>query len=185
MRAKFFILPIIVLIISLCLYVTSLTNINKTPTQQSILTPEQTIDTAFKALKNGTPEDFNKFINYKTEHHGIFVVADNKLFGNNLNKKSKELLTNLFSQLSYNIKDVKINENTATAKVQIINRDFSNTSKEILYYHNSKNPLMEAIRNNDSNMTTIDLQIVLNKTNGIWKIEMDSSLANALCGGLI
>lgn len=80
---------------------------------------------------------------------------------------------------------MKENGNVTTAQVKITNRDLSNVDKDILRYTDSDNPLIEAIKNSDNKMITTNLKITLNKMDGIWKIQMDDALTDALCGGLL
>ncbi|WP_406541820.1 hypothetical protein [Clostridium ljungdahlii] len=69
--------------------------------------------------------------------------------------------------------------------MKITNRDLSNAYKDIPHYKDADNPLIEAIKNSDNKMVTSNLKITLNKTDGMWKIQMDAALADALCGGLL
>ncbi|ADK16880.1 hypothetical protein D9O40_12615 [Clostridium autoethanogenum] len=154
---------------------------NKTTGLSSKISPKQTIQIAFEALKNGDSKKFNQFIQYNDRREGVFVYKDNKLFGNNLDETEKEFIKNF----SYDIGEVKENGNVTTAQVKITNRDLSNAYKDIPHYKDADNPLIEAIKNSDNKMVTSNLKITLNKTDGMWKIQMDAALADALCGGLL
>lgn len=158
---------------------------NKTTSLSSKISPKQTIQIAFEALKNGDFKKFNQFIQYNEQREGVFVYKDNKLFGNNLDGEGKKLIESVFLNFSYDIGEVKENGNVTTAQVQITNRDLSNVHKDILRYTDADNPLIEAIKNSDNKMITTNLKITLNKTDGIWKIQMDTALTDALCGGLL
>lgn len=157
---------------------------NETINLSSTTSPKQTIAIAFESLKNANSKEFNQLIQYNERQDGVFACKDNKLFGNNLNGEGKKFIESVFAKLSYEIGEVNENEDSATAQIKIINRDLSNVDKDILRYKDADNPLIEAIKNANSKMVTTDLKITLNKTSGIWKIEMDRSLMNALCGGL-
>ncbi|WPC42186.1 hypothetical protein [Clostridium sp. JS66] len=158
---------------------------NRTTDLSSKISPKQTIQIAFEALKNGDSKKFNQFIEYKERREGVLIYKDNKLFGNNLDGKGKELIESIFSNFSYDIGEVKENGNVTTAQVKITNRDLSNVEKDMLRYTNPGNPLIEAIKNSDNKMITTNLKITLNKIDGIWKIPMDEALTDALCGGLL
>ncbi|AZV58539.1 hypothetical protein [Clostridium sp. AWRP] len=158
---------------------------NKTSGLSSENSPKQTIQIAFEALKNGDSKKFNQLIQYKERREGVLIYKDNKLFGNNLDGKGKELMESVFSKFSYDIGEVKENGNVTTAQVKITNRDLSNVEKDMLRYTNADNSLIEAIKNSDNKMVTTNLKITLNKTDGMWKIQMDAALADALCGGLL
>ncbi|OAA90824.1 hypothetical protein [Clostridium coskatii] len=158
---------------------------NKTTGLSSENSPKQTIRIAFEALKNGDSKKFNQLIQYKERREGVLIYKDNKLFGNNLDGKGKELIKSTFSNFSYDIGKVNENKNVATAQVKITNRDLSNVYKNIPHYKDADNPLIEAIKNSDNKMVTTNLKITLNKTDEMWKIEMDAALADALCGGLL
>lgn len=185
MKTKFFILSsIILLVISLFIYKNLLHDNNQVSTLNQVMSPEETVFTAFEALKNENFKEFNKLVDYKTERHGAFVFKDNKLFGDNLDSDDKEFLDNLFLNFSYKVKSSKTTKDTATVQVQITNRDFSNALKNIIYYAHTNKPLIEAIKNTDSNVTTSDLEILLKRTNGMWKIQMNTDLTKAISGGL-
>lgn len=161
---------------------------NKTTSLLSENSPKQTIQIVFEALKNGDSKKFNQLIQYKERREGIFFIyKDNKLFGNNLDEKGKEFIKSAFSNFSYDIGEVKENGSVTTAQVKITNRDLSNVYKDILHYKDA-DTLIEAIKNSDKNcdnkMVTTNLKITLNKTDGMWKIQTDTALAEALCGGL-
>lgn len=158
---------------------------NKTTSLSSNTSPKQTIQIAFEALKSGNSKEFNQFIQYNQRQDGVFIYKDNKLFGNNLNGEGKKLIESVFSNLSYNIGEVKKNRDVATVQMQITNRYLSNVGKNMLRYTGTDNPLIEAIKNSDSKMITTNLKITLNKTDGMWKIQLDAALINALCGGLL
>ncbi|AKN33401.1 membrane protein [Clostridium carboxidivorans P7] len=158
---------------------------NKTTRLSSKTSPKQTIQIAFEALKNGDFKKFNQFIQYKERREGVLIYKDNKLFGNNLNGKGKELIESVFSNFSYDIGEVNENGNVTTVQVKITNRDLSNVDNDIVRYADADNPLIEAIKNSDNKMITTNLKITLNKIDGIWKIQMDEALTDALCGGLL
>nr|WP_207715330.1 hypothetical protein [Clostridium saccharoperbutylacetonicum] len=157
---------------------------NETINLSSTTSPKQTVEIAFEALKNANSTGFNQFIQYNERQDGIFIYKDNKLFGNNLDGEGKKFIESVFANLSYEIGEVNENDDLATVKIKITNRDLSNVYNDILHYKDSDNPLIEAIKNANSKMVTSDLKITLNKTSGIWKIKMDKSLMNAICGGL-
>ncbi|BCZ46213.1 hypothetical protein psyc5s11_22800 [Clostridium gelidum] len=185
MKTKFFLLLItFVFIMSLSACGNSSDVSNETINLSSTTSPKQTIEIAFEALKNANSSGFNQFIQYNERKDGIFIYKDNKLFGNNLDGEGKKFIESVFANLSYEIGEVNENEDLATVKIKITNRDLSNVYKGILRYKDSDNPLIEAIKNANSKMVTTDLKITLNKTGGIWKIEMDAHLMDALCGGL-
>lgn len=186
MKTKFFLLLItFVFIMSLCACGNSSDVSNETINLSSTTSPKQTIEIAFEALKNANSTEFNQFIQYNERQDGIFIYKDNKLFGNNLNGKGKKFIESVFANLSYEIGEVNENEDSATVQMKITNQDLSNVYKDILRYKDADNPLIEAVKNANSKIVTTDLQIKLNKTSGIWKIEMDGPLMNALCGGLV
>lgn len=152
----------------------------------SSLTPKQSVQTMIKSLKNADANVYNQLIQYKDERHGAFIYKDNKVFGgNNPDSKSKEMLEALFLNLSYDIKNVKVDGKTSIVKIKISNRDFSKINiTNIIKYKDADNPLTKAIKDTDSKITSNTVNIALNKVNHIWKVSMDSSLVSALCGGL-
>ena len=169
-------------------------------------TPEETIDTAFSALKDLDMATFNACTNNK-------VGASYQLFSDLFRKKqleSKKLLAQeLVADLSWEINSVQIENDMATASVTIHNKDFSNAvgiymADLIQNINNNQtsgsnltslihNTIDEA-RNSPENLlpylqnctgdftTTVSTQ--LKKIDNNWQIQLDDSLCNKLTGNL-
>lgn len=145
------------------------------------LSPEQTVETAFKSLKNCDTQTFNKLIEYKDEKKGNVLYADNKLFGNSLNESGKKFIGLLFDKFSYKIIKTEQKNDTATVETKITNSDFS--SLDIAKYSGSYNPLFAAMENNESKTVSDDIKLNLVKKDGEWKIQLGESAFSTLCGG--
>ena len=92
MKTKFFLLLIaFVFIMSLSACGNSSDVSNETINLSSTTSPKQTIEIAFKALKDANSKEFNQVIQYNERQDGIFIYKDNKLFGNNLDGEGKNL----------------------------------------------------------------------------------------------
>ncbi len=169
-------------------------------------TPEETIDTAFSALKDLDMATFNACTNNK-------VGASYQLFSDLFRKKqleSKKLLAQeLVADLSWEINSVQIENDMATASVTIHNKDFSNAvgiymadliqninnnqtsgsnltsliHNTIDEARNSPENLLPYLQNCTGDFTTT-VSIQLKKIDNNWQIQLDDSLCNTLTGNL-
>jgi len=153
-------------------------------TDLSNITPEQIVKMAFNALKEADSNTFNQLVEYEEYYNGIVLYKGNKMFGNNLGNESKEYMESVFSNLTYKIGDVTEDGDTAAVQIKISNRDFSKINEDMLNYDDSDYQLIQAIQNADNEMITIDIELLLKRTDGIWKIQIDESFQRAVSGGL-
>ena len=87
-------------------------------------TPEETINTAFTALKELDMDTFNTCTNNKVVG-GYRMLTD--LFSNQDQEGYHQLAEAMVEHLSWEINNVEISEDTAVASVTIRNKDFSDT----------------------------------------------------------
>lgn len=173
--------------------------------KHSAQTPEETINTAFAALKELDMATFNTYTNNKSEGCHLFGDLSRRPSDNAYYSLAEAVV----EDLSWEIHEVQINEDTATVNVTIHNKDFSNTmgifvtdlitkisnnidenkSLKSLIHDSTK----EAIRSpevllpylqNCEDSFAVEVSIVLEKTNDIWVIQLNDSLCNNLTGNL-
>lgn len=169
-------------------------------------TPEDTIQTAFTALKELDMDTFNACTNNKMAG-GYRIMSD--LFGKQDEETYRQLAEAMVEHLSWEIKSVEINEDTAIATVTIHNRDFSDAIgmyladliKQINQDQKNGMDLSTLIRNtiedakNSPEHTlpylkkctedfSVDTQITLKQTDKGWQILLDESLCDSLTGHL-
>ena len=130
---------------------------------------------------------------------GDFVKAQEFSTGDNLlkdQKYSEETQKLLFDKISWKVKKVTAENNTATVEIELTNKDFS----EVL--QNYKNKIWKDIssvigktidtsryfedelKNENLGTKTITANIKLQKQDGKWKVIANNELANSLLPGL-
>ncbi len=169
-------------------------------------TPEETIDTAFNALKELDMDTFNICTNNKAAG-GYRLLSD--LFTKQDDKEYHELAMAMVEHLSWEIGTVEITDNTATANVIIHNKDFSDAIGMFvadLIKHVNKNQkegmdLSTLIRSTADKAKespeailpylkqcdkefSIETKIQLKKNDDSWQIQLDESLCDSLTGHL-
>ena len=172
----------------------------QSPQQQS---PEDTVNTAFTALKELDIDTFNDYTNNKQIGNRIF----SELLRRNVEQSHLDLAQVLVQDLSWEITDTQIHNDTATVTLTVQNHDFSNALSTyvadlIRNVVNSqatdtdlarliKDTINEA-RNAPQNLlpylqacnTTMSVPITVNlkQNNNCWQIQLDDTLCNALIG---
>ena len=171
-----------------------------------VQTPEETIDTAFCALKDLDMATFNACTNNKV---GTSYQLFSDLFRKKQLESNKLLAQELVADLSWEINSVQIEDDIATASVTIHNKDFSNAvgiyvADLIQNINNNQkiNPNLTSLihstideaRNSPENLLpylqnctgdfTTNISITLKKIDNNWQIQLDDSLCNTLTGNL-
>lgn len=165
--------------------------------------PEECIDTTLTALKELDLETFNDYTNNQQISNRIF----SELQQHNTQKSQWEIAQLLVQNLSWEIKETQIKDDTATVTLIIRNHDFSNalsaytadlirgiaarqesganlslliktTIKEAR--HSSQN-LPPYLRTCDSTLT-IPVTVTLKQNNNRWQLQLDETLNSALLG---
>ncbi len=174
--------------------------------QSSVQTPEDTINTAFTALKELDMDTFNACTNNKIAG-GYRMLSD--LFSKQEEEGYHQLAKAMVEHLSWEISSVETSEDTATASVTIHNKDFSEaigmfladlilkvnqnqkdgmnlstlirtTVEEAKNSPESTLPYLQNCKNEFSVETTIHLK----KIDSGWQIQLDESLCDSLTGHL-
>lgn len=171
-----------------------------------VQTPEETINTAFGALKDLDMATFNACTNNK-------IGPDYQIFSDLFRKKQLEsnqlLAQELVADLSWHINTIQVDGDLAVADVTVGNKDFSNAVgvyvADLIQNINSNqknNPNLTSLihttideaRNSPENLLpylqncqgdfTANVSITLKKIDGNWQIQLDDSLCNTLTGNL-
>lgn len=155
------------------------------------LSPQDTVETALNSLIALDTKNFNKYINYDVKKtNNLIVVKGNKLFGDNLDEEGKELMGSIISKFSYKIIETKENENEATVKMLITNRDLSDIYERFVSASlaetttNEEVSLIDLINDTDK-LLQFEVDLSLEKHDKGWKINMNKEFANAICGGTL
>ncbi|MBU5483778.1 hypothetical protein KQI86_05500 [Clostridium sp. MSJ-11] len=155
------------------------------------LSPEDTVETALNSLISLDTKNFNKYINYDVKKtNNLIVVKGNKLFGDNLDEEGKELVGSMVSKFSYEVIETKENENEATVKILLTNRDLSDiyerlTSASLAETATNQEVSLIDLINDTDKLLQFEVDLLLKKQDKGWKINMSKEFANAICGGTL
>ena len=160
-----------------------------------IPSPEKTLNEMFQALKDGDFEKVNEFSNYDE----IKKITENDTSNNSI--MSPESIENqklLYESLEWNIKSIKTEGNTATAVVEVTNKDFNEIITNYmekafqawflqgdLSDEKAQEYLTEELKSQDIPVKTQEANITLEKENGKWKVKVDENLRKAIYPGLV
>lgn len=171
-----------------------------------VQTPEETINTAFGALKDLDMSTFNACTNNK-------VGSSYQMFSDLFRKKQLEsnqlLAQELVADLSWHINAMQVDGDLAVADVTIYNKDFSNAVGiyvadliQNINDNQKNNPNLTSLihttideaRNSPENLLpylqncqgdfSAEVSVTLKKIDGNWQIQLDDSLCNTLTGNL-
>lgn len=150
-------------------------------------TPSKSIDAMLMALKTGDFIKAEEFVNYQ-EMVQSFELADGE------NAESQKLF---FDRLEWNINEIKKDVNTATAQVEITNKDYktilSNYMQKVLKIAFSgqsmseqemQNSLIEELKNQEVQTATNMVTMQLEKKDGKWRVISNEDLMFGLMPGL-
>lgn len=174
--------------------------------QIAVQTPEETIDTAFTALKELDIDTFNACTNNKVGG-GYRMLSD--LFGNQNKEAYQHLAQAMVEHLSWEINTIEINSDTAVADVTIHNKDFSDSvglfvadlirkvnknqqegmdlssliQTTIDEAKSTPEYMLPYLQNCEKDFS-VDAAITLKKTEKGWQIQLNDSLCDNLTGHL-
>lgn len=150
-------------------------------------TPSKSIDAMLMALKTGDFIKAEEFVNYQ-EMVQSSELADGE------NAESQKLF---FDRLEWNINEIKKDVNTATAQVEITNKDYktilSNYMQKVLKIAFSgqsiseqemQNSLIEELKNQEVQTATNMVTMQLEKKDGKWRVISNEDLMFGLMPGL-
>lgn len=152
--------------------------------------PEIAINNMFQALKQDEEEQVNEYLDYNK----LLSSLDEMLV--NEDARNEEVEKKLFESIEWNIENIEIDEETATAVVELTNKDFIEVvtawMKKIVNERNlgteltdeiSLEKLQETLEGTDSTKTVIK-KISLEKIDGKWKITVNDELTNLVFPGV-
>lgn len=150
-------------------------------------TPSKSLDAMLMALKTGDFIKAEEFVNYQ-EMVQSSELADGE------NAESQKLF---FDRLEWNINEIKKDVNTATAQVEITNKDYktilSNYMQKVLKIAFSgqsmseqemQNSLIEELKNQEVQTATNMVTMQLEKKDGKWRVISNEDLMFGLMPGL-
>lgn len=160
---------------------------------QNLISPEEVVSLTMDALKSQTPQEWVSYL----EMDDIFATYN--ILGNEIDLA---LAQQISDHLSYEILEVRIQENTAEVDVAITSVDLeqvlSDYHSQLLTYASTTEAvratqaelsdktsqlLLDCLRHNEQEATkTVTLHLVNNGYN--WEIQLDDSFTDALLGNL-
>lgn len=181
---KIIILVVLIVILIFSIMVVKIyTNMNK---------PKETINITFKAIKEGNIEEAKKYIDYQK----LLSIMDGDILKEEEIEKA-ELDKELFKELSWNIVNIKVEQNQAIAVVEIANKDYKDIItkwlKKIIEEKSKGNQLSnelcleklkECVTDKDVKYRTIIKKVLLKEENDVWQIIVNDDLGNALFPGI-
>lgn len=152
--------------------------------------PEIAINNTFQALKQDEEKQINEYLDYNK----LLSSLDEMLV--NENARNEEVEKKLFESIEWNIENIELDGETATAVVELTNKDFievvTEWMKKIVNERNlgteltdevSLQKLQETLEETDSTKTVIK-KISLEKLEGKWKIAVNDELTNLVFPGV-
>lgn len=152
--------------------------------------PEIAINNTFQALKQADEEKVNEYLDYNK----LLSSLDEMLV--NEDAKNEEVEKKLFESIEWNIENIEIDGETATAVVELTNKDFIEVvtawMKKIVSERNngaeltdeiSLQKLQETLEETDTTKTVIK-KISLKKVDEKWEITVDTELTNLVFPGV-
>jgi len=147
--------------------------------------PKKSVDGLFTDLKAGDFEKAQELLN---------ITDESDLLDDTVNNETKALL---FNKLEWKVKNVTENENEAYVEVEVTNKNYKTIitnmmqktlkaafSGEEVTEQKSQNYLIEELKNEQVEMTTVTKTINAVKVDKKWKIVENSELLDALLPGL-
>lgn len=152
-------------------------------------TPKKSVDGMLSYLKAGEFEKVEEFVNYNE-----LINASDIFEADDLELDTQKLF---FEKLEWKVGKITEENDNATIEIEITNKDFKTIisnymqkmlklafSGENLSNEQMDNYLIEELKNENVQTTTITSTIQANKQDGKWKIVADDQLINALLPGL-
>lgn len=152
--------------------------------------PEIAINNMFQALKQDEEEQVNEYLDYNK----LLSSLDEMLV--NEDARNEEVEKKLFESIEWNIENIEIDGETATALVELTNKDFievvTSWMKKIVNERNigteltdevSLQKLQETLEQTDTTKTVIK-RISLEKVDENWKITVNDDLTNLVFPGV-
>ena len=143
-------------------------------------TPEDSINNAFKAMKLYDVDNANKYIDYNQ----LIYSLDEML----VQGKNEGVCKELFKNLEWKIENTEVNNDKATAIVEVTNKNFikvmTNWMKKIIGEKAKGNQItidvslqkLENALSETEEVSTVMKKINLIKEGDIWKVEVDEEL---------
>lgn len=159
--------------------------LKKTPEEKAI----ESIVRCFKAIKMSDVDSANKYINYDE----LVASLDAMIVEN---RSISDVEKELFKDINWNIKNIKIEDNKAMAEVEIINKNFENIitewMKQLYGIRNSEQVIsdqialekLENILEKETESKSEVQTITLHKEKEDWKIDVNEELRNLMYPGI-
>ncbi len=153
--------------------------------------PKTAINNLFTELKAGNREEINNYLDYEQ----LIYSLDEMLTGEG-NEQISNIRKKLFDSMEWNIENIEIDGENATAVVEVTNKDFvkviTNWMKSIINERTkgvevteeiSLQKLQDTLTGTQERKTVIK-KIILNQDGKNWKIEIDENFRDLVYPGI-
>lgn len=152
---------------------------------------EETANNFFIAIKDNNEEEANKYINY-----GELLCSIDDVFTSRDNKEVTNVEKELFKNIEWKIENIEVEEDTATAVVEVKNKDFkyviTRWMKEIVVSKSVQKEItnelllqkLEKSLKEETTTKTEIKKITLNKMEEKWKIQVNEELRDLVYPGI-
>jgi len=149
------------------------------------------INIAFSYLKEGNSDKINEYIDYNQ-----LIDSFDEIILQEPSQNSKDVQKMLFDKLSWNIKNMEVQDEKVIATIEVTNKDFKNIITKWMQNLVEKKENEKAIDNElamaelkdvlnqESEMKTTTETVILKKENEKWKIEMNDNFVNLVFPGI-
>lgn len=152
-------------------------------------TPIKAVDGMLGCLKSGEFDKAEEFVNYQD-----LINTSELINGEDSNQEEEKLL---FNKLEWKVKKVVEDGNKATVEVEITNKDFKTIisnyiqqvakaaiSKQSISEEQYEQYLVDELKNESIQTTTVEGEIQVEKQDGKWKVKIDENLIKIILPGL-
>jgi hypothetical protein len=161
-------------------------------------TPKEVVEKGITAIKDLDIVQIQKY--FDTDD----ISDENDIFGDDFEVEDMEIFKLMTKNISYEVVNVNIDGEVAIVKAKITNIDMAVVMREYItqalalafgqigqseideeeMQKQMEDLLVELLSKEDNEMITTQVDITLNDVDGVWKIDLDDALTNALFGGL-
>lgn len=158
-------------------------------TQTDPDTPEGAAKAALEALKELDIDTFNRYSDNNRKGGNAIIIGSLPEEGS-----ERELIEAMVKNLSGTFSQGQVDGDKATVPASITNTDLTGVIDEIISFAiadamkggngDYEAKLVELVKGAEGSRTT-ELELSLERVDGVWKVHIDEKLADAVCGGMV
>jgi hypothetical protein len=161
-------------------------------------TPKEVVEKGITAIKDLDIVQIQKY--FDTDD----ISEENDIFGDDFEVEDMEIFKLMTKNISYEVVSVNVDGEVAVVEAKITNIDMAVVMREYItqalalafgqigqpdideeeMQKQMEDLLIELLSKEDNEMITTQVDITLNDVEGVWKIDLNDALTNALFGGL-